>query len=300
MSQLEPPTLSIVIPTRDRPTGVRRAVESALGQSRHDLEVIVVDDGSVERVSLPAHDRLRCVRLAASAGPAGARNAGLRAARGRWIAFLDDDDRLLADMAANGLNALEESKLPPPVAAILGIDVVDSAGRLLERRLPPTYPRGRHFSLEPLPVGRSWVTKNTLIADRELLLQLGGFDASLAACEWIDLFLRLNPVCSILGVDAIAYQLTRDGAARFSRRYRNRRRGFRQLVDKHRALFDAHPEGHADALLGEARMMLAAGALHVAARDIAAAIFRAPWHTIAAIASPARAMQVVRNTRSAG
>lgn len=101
MSRPEPPALSIVIPTRDRPMGVRRAVESALGQSRHDLEVIVVDDGSEERVSLPAHDRLRCVRHAASAGPAGARNAGLRAARGRWIAFLDDDDRLLADMAAD-------------------------------------------------------------------------------------------------------------------------------------------------------------------------------------------------------
>jgi len=295
-----PPEVTVVIPTRNRPEKLLRAVESALSQSLHDLEVIVVDDGATLPVELPPNPRLRCIRLESSQGPAAARNAGLAAARGRFVTFLDDDDSLLPHMAEASLKAIAETDLPSPVAVISGIEVIDGTGAILERRVPPTSVRGQHFSLEPLPAGRSYVTKNTLVVEREVMLSLGGFDTSLAACEWIDLFLRLNPACSLLGLSTVTYRLTRDAGYHFSRDTRKRHRGFRQLIDKHRDLLAAHPEGYADAILGEARMALASGAFLTAMRNIAAAVWIAPCHAITTLTRPMRAIRAIRDLRTSG
>jgi hypothetical protein len=238
------------------------------------IEVIVVDDGSPAPVALPGHDRLRCIRL--------------------------NDDRLLPRMAEVCVSALASTTLALPVAAISGIEVVDGHGPVLDRRLTPTYTHVRHFSLEPLPEGRSHVTENTLVVDRRLLLALGGFDTGLAACEWIDLFLRLNPVCSILELDTVTYRLTQDSTPHFSRNCGKRRRGFQQLVAKHRDLFASHRERHADALVGKVRMQLAAGAAGPAIGGILAAFGVAPRHAFAVITSPARVVRLVRNLRSLG
>ncbi|MGC1393766.1 MAG: glycosyltransferase family 2 protein, partial [Coleofasciculaceae cyanobacterium] len=97
------PLLSIIIPTHNRPQLLVHAVNSALEQTINDLEVIVVDDASTEPVNLPDHPRLRVIRLTKSHGGAGARNVGTKEANGRWIMYLDDDDRLLPQMAALSL-----------------------------------------------------------------------------------------------------------------------------------------------------------------------------------------------------
>src|SRR5687768_2514241 len=90
------PAVSVVIPTRARPELVRRAVRSALDQTLRDIEVVVVVDGPdpPTRQTLADIDdsRLRVVELAERGGAPAARNAGVRHARGRWTALLDDDD----------------------------------------------------------------------------------------------------------------------------------------------------------------------------------------------------------------
>jgi glycosyltransferase involved in cell wall biosynthesis len=93
MSQL----VSIIIPCHNAARWLAATLESALGQTWTPVEIIVVDDGSTDE-SLPiarrhADDRLRVITQA-NAGAAAARNAGLRAARGEFIQFLDADDLL--------------------------------------------------------------------------------------------------------------------------------------------------------------------------------------------------------------
>jgi hypothetical protein len=190
--------------------------------------------------------------------------------------------------------------MPPPVAVISGIEVVDKHGKVLERRSPPSHPKGEHFSLEPLPPGRSHVTKNTLFAERELLLALGGFDSNLAACEWIDLFFRLNPVCSILGLESFTYQLKRSPGPHFSRNLKARETGFKQLLKKHQHLFATHPKGYADALLGEARMGLAAGSKMSPVRNVIHAFLIAPCYTTLVILNLARSLRLLRSLNSSG
>lgn len=88
--------VSAVIPTRNRPDLVRRAVRSALSQTYSNLEVVVVVDGpdpaTVAILEALQEPRLRIVALAENVGGCEARNIGVRHARGCWIALLDDDD----------------------------------------------------------------------------------------------------------------------------------------------------------------------------------------------------------------
>lgn len=93
---LEPPLVSVIIPTRNRADLLPRAVASVLAQSMGALELLVVVDGpdaaTLAWLAGVADARLRVLALKAPGGAARARNEGAAAARGAWIALLDDDD----------------------------------------------------------------------------------------------------------------------------------------------------------------------------------------------------------------
>src|SRR5688572_5767710 len=90
----DPPLVSVVIPTYNYGHLVAEAVDSALAQTYPAVEVLVVDDGSTDDTwdRLARYgDRIRCVRQA-NAGLSAARNTGIRAAHGEYVALLDSDD----------------------------------------------------------------------------------------------------------------------------------------------------------------------------------------------------------------
>jgi len=283
------PELSIVVPTRDRPELLRAAVASALAQEGADVEVLVVDDGSSPPVRLDADPRLRVLRLDPGEGGSAARNLGAREARAPRVLWLDDDDELLPHAARVSLDALAASTLPPPVAVLSGIDVVDGSGRLLERRLPPdALPRGAHFALEGEVPGRSYHTKQTLVVDRELVLRLGGFDPAFRSRVHSELFLRLNPACSLQGVPVVTYRLRAHAGPRVSADPGLRQASFDQLVAKHRDAFAAHPDAYAAVLLQHARTSWGMGQRAGALRAVGRAARVAPRTTAARALGAAR------------
>lgn len=102
------PEVSIILPTCDRPELVGRALASLIGQTFADCEIILVD---VNRktppvaaipalASLLCDPRVRVIDGRATSSAATSRNLGLRAARGRWVTFLDDDDEYLPEKVA--------------------------------------------------------------------------------------------------------------------------------------------------------------------------------------------------------
>jgi len=101
----ERPLFSVIIPTYNRERFIGRAIRSVLDQKCDDYELIVVDDGSTDRTRGIVQSFGRQVRYIRqpNRGPSEARNAGIRAAKGRFIAFLDSDDRFLP-------HKLEENK----------------------------------------------------------------------------------------------------------------------------------------------------------------------------------------------
>lgn len=124
----DPPTVSVVIPAYNREATLGRAMDSVLAQTLADLELIVVDDASTDgtaRVAAGYADpRVRLLRHDANRRAAAARNTGIRAARGRYVAFLDSDDAWFPDKLAVQVADLEAA--PPDVgASCTGYRIVD-------------------------------------------------------------------------------------------------------------------------------------------------------------------------------
>lgn len=126
------PLVSVVIPSYDRPAFVRRAVESVLEQTYPNVECVVVDDHSPDPVAplladLPT-DRLagfRVVRHEENRGGNAARNTGIEATTGEFVAFLDDDDRWLPEKLEKQVAAFEAAG--PEVGVVYtGAVVVDA------------------------------------------------------------------------------------------------------------------------------------------------------------------------------
>ena len=106
------PDVSFVIAAFNAERSIARAIESAIAQRDVTVEVVVVDDCSIDRTvemarSFPAA-LVRVVQLERNHGPGGARNAGLEIARGRWIAVLDSDDAVYPDRLARMIRRAEE------------------------------------------------------------------------------------------------------------------------------------------------------------------------------------------------
>lgn len=276
------PALTVVIPTHDRPHLVADAVDSALAQTLDDLEVVVVDDGSATPVTLADHPRLTVVRRAVAGGNAAARNAGLTAARGRWVTCLDDDDLLLPHHGQVALEAIDATDLPGPVGSLSGVAVIGRDGSEREVRLPPRVrPRGATFSLEPIEPGRSYNSKQTLVVETSVLRGIGGWDEAFRSRSVTELFFRLNPVCSLVGIDEVTYHLREHDGPRVSSDPRLRQRSFDQLETKHADLFSAHRVRHGELLVDHALMSLLVGQRRPAVRALARAARRSPRAVVA-------------------
>jgi glycosyltransferase involved in cell wall biosynthesis len=184
------PRVTVVVPAYNAAAHVRRAVDSVLAQTWHDLELLVVDDGSTDGTldALAGYgERLRVLRQA-NAGPAAARNRGLREAGGEYVAFLDADDHWEAGKVAAQV-ALLDAHVDIGFCST-ATRVVDDTGNTVASW--PCLPAGT-----PLPdalfMNGAAVSGSTsgVMARRSLLQQVGGFDAALRGFEDPDLWIRL-------------------------------------------------------------------------------------------------------------
>jgi len=190
------PVFSVVIPAFNADATIASAVTSVLEQTRNDLEVIVVDDGSTDGTSATV-ERVadRRVRLVSqpNRGVSAARNAGIARARGRYLAFLDSDDLWLPrylELAAQALEAVARPGFGYTDAYAFD-PVTGKVGRrgMVGRRPPvppPTDPND--FLLELLE--RNFVHISTTVP-RDVLEDVGGFEPAAAPAEDYGLWLRI-------------------------------------------------------------------------------------------------------------
>src|SRR3989304_595361 len=104
------PRVSVIIPTYNTAHYIAPAVESVLGQTYQDTEIIVVDDGSTDNtrtVLTPYMDRIQYI-VQDNKGRSEARNRGIHQSQGEFIAFLDADDLWLPDKLSQQVAALDE------------------------------------------------------------------------------------------------------------------------------------------------------------------------------------------------
>jgi glycosyltransferase involved in cell wall biosynthesis len=185
--------VSVVIPTKDRPEMLRRAVVSVIGQAYTPVELIVVDDGSADPAreaigDLEAGDLERFVirRHEKNQGGAAARNTGIREARGEYIAFLDDDDRWTPHKLTKQVEALQEAGEAAGVA-FAGNRQLDSEGNTIDVHLPRT----DGDVSEPILHGNYIGSFSGMLMRRELSETVGLLDEQFPAWQDWEYFVRL-------------------------------------------------------------------------------------------------------------
>jgi len=190
MSVASTPEVSVVIPTRDRwPLLSRLGLPAACSQEGVELEVIVVDDNSREPAptELPGLEdaRVRLLRSSDHRGVAAARNAGIAAARGEWIAFLDDDDTWSPEKLRRQLDAAHATNAD---FVYSGVVSVDTAGSVMhEHPVPSPDDLARALLARcVIPAGAS-----NVLARGELVREVGGFDVTFRYLADWDLWIRL-------------------------------------------------------------------------------------------------------------
>ena len=184
------PRVSVVVPTRNRAAMLRRALASVLAQDHDDLEVVVVDDRSTDAtpavVAAIGDPRVRYVREPRRRGQAGARNRGIRCARGCYVAFLDDDDEWLPGALAARVDALDRA--PPGTDLAYGWrHVVGPDGRVLrsDRRTLDGPLREPALALRMPGPPSVWLVRAAAVR------AVGGFDESLPLAVDLDFVVRL-------------------------------------------------------------------------------------------------------------
>lgn len=186
------PLVTAAITTYNRACYLAEAIDSVLGQSLDDVEVLVVDDGSndgTDALVASYRDRLRYVRQE-NAGRAAARNTAVRLATGEYLAFCDSDDTWLPNRLERQLSAFAEA---PGTGMVHGqVEIVDARGRLLREQ---TAAHRALFSAAHPATYASYALNcrclsSTILVRRAVFDRIGLYDETLPTEDY-DLYLRL-------------------------------------------------------------------------------------------------------------
>ena len=258
------PLISVTLPTRNRPTEFRRAVETVLRQTYDNLELVVVDGSEDEYVSevldeLEPQIPTKIKHETGTQGVSAARNIGIRAAEGSYIAFLDDDDEWESSKIAKQVRVLEQSE--EAGACYTGNRKLGPDGKT---RAVST-PDAEGDITRQLLFGSLFGTFSALVIDRELVDEVGFLDESLRAREDWDYYLRLSRVTEFRAVtEPLVIKHTGD-YEQLSDDFEAIKEGSWRLLDKHESLAKEYGEwrkmnsrlryglGYSSAMRGEYR-----------------------------------------------
>lgn len=187
------PLVSVVIPAYNREKVVLEAIASVFSQAYRPLEIIVADDHSSDgtreaALSAAREVPLRVERLPRNLGPSGARNAGIRAARGKYIAFLDSDDAWLPSKLQAQVDMLERASVDEPLVSYARVWIRRRRETVLRprRAIAPGEAMADYLFAEGGYIAQSSVVLAASLA-REVL-----YDESLRLHEDWDFFMRLQ------------------------------------------------------------------------------------------------------------
>jgi glycosyltransferase involved in cell wall biosynthesis len=207
------PRVSVVMPAYNSAAHIKEALASARRQTLPPYEIIVVDDGSSDETAALARAQGARVLTQKNAGPAAARNAGVRAAGGEWIAFLDADDMWTEQKLERQLRIV---KTAPQVGLIFGDFTTfdergthprtgfDQLGRIREvtrTQLDPALWLCDRESLGQAFSHAMFMLTSTVLVRRDVLLGDDLFDVAMRCAEDYELFLRLVVRTSVAFVD---------------------------------------------------------------------------------------------------
>ena len=232
--------VSIVIPCYNQAPFVGEAIESALGQVGADVDVIVVNDGSTDGSpaiidAFAAVDARIRVLSQPNMGLSAARNAGLDAARGTVVIFLDADDRLRPDAASAAVESF--SRHPDAMMTFGRCTLIDEQGQPMLTDLPVVE---RDFYAELLRRNYIW-TPAMAAFRRQLFATVGQFDTAVNASADYDLYLRIARALPIVAHHRVVADYRQHGS-NMSRNPVAMLDATLAVLASQRSYIDAHPQ----------------------------------------------------------
>lgn len=229
------PLFSVLIATYARPALLGEAIASVQAQAVDDLECIVIDDAGPTPATVPDDSRVRVVRRSANGGQGASYNTGVEHARGRYLAFLDDDDLFTPDRLAHALEGFTRAP------------VVVCRSRLLAKTLDrPPAPGKRPRSLEGdvSATIRETMSPNLgqTAVDRSVMLP---FDERFRASADVEWWIRMAQHARVTTVDEVGLLFRRHDGVRHGNDGPARMRAQLLMAEVHADYFAANPRAAA-------------------------------------------------------
>ena len=207
--------VSVIIPTFNRACVLERAIDSVLNQDFKNLEVIVVDDGSTDntREILNKYGKKISVLEISNSGVSFARNVGIKAAKGNYIAFLDSDDYWKKKKLGQQIKALFENQ---DYRVIYTNEIwIRNGTRINQSKVHCKYGGAIYLKCLPLCI----ISPSSVLMQREIFDEIGLFDETLPACEDYDLWIRISHKFKIFFLDENLIYKTGGHEDQLSRKY---------------------------------------------------------------------------------
>jgi glycosyltransferase involved in cell wall biosynthesis len=189
---MEKPTVSVVIPTYNRAHLIRKSIQSIINQAYKDLEIIVVDDSSSDNteeiVKSFKDERIRYIRHENNRGAPAARNTGIKAAKGEYIAFEDSDDEWLPQKLERQMKVFENA--PSNVGLVYtGFFRKDNDKN---EYIPSSRISQKESDIHEELLKGNFITSSSIVARKECFEKAGMFDERLPRLQDWELVLRLS------------------------------------------------------------------------------------------------------------
>lgn len=234
---MEKDLISVVVPTYKRKSElIKRAIDSILGQTYNNLELLVIDDSpsdfehrkEVEEFLESLSDkRIRYIKHEKNYGANKARNTGIELANGKYVAFLDDDDEWMRDKLELQIEKFDNPNIGLVYCKATVIDEVQS----LERPIINKLKRGNYYK-ELLK--QNFIGSNSFVLVRtDVIREVGMYDEKLLSNQDYDLFLRISQKYEINYVDKVLVKYYIHEGDRISTNARKQLQGRLALYDKY-------------------------------------------------------------------
>lgn len=207
--------VSVIIPTYNREHVITRAVDSVLAQTFQDFELLIVDDGSRDGTHerLTAYGNRITYLYQENHGVSHARNTGIRASAGEFVAFLDSDDVWMPDKLEHQIAAMM-SQPDIPLCHTEEIWIRNGV------RVNPGKKHRKHGGyIFPYCLPLCVVSPSSIVLRRWVFDRIGLFDETLPACEDYDLWLRIAPRYNVLFLEEPLLMKYGGHADQLSRKY---------------------------------------------------------------------------------
>ena len=186
------PIVSVILPTYNRAHLVGRAIRSVLDQTYQDFELIVVDDGSMDNtegmVKAFKDPRIRYIRHEQNRGGAAARNTGIKAAQGEYIAFQDSDDEWLPEKLEKQMRIFEKASAQVGVV-YTGFYAINGDRKTY---MPHVNIKIKEGNIHNELLKQNFVTTQAVVLRKECFEKAGMFDENLPRLQDWELFIRIS------------------------------------------------------------------------------------------------------------